>query len=147
MAAWRGGGAPRRLSRLERSATSRRATCGGPIHIGTHDTRYGKRNATRRDATGSYPWHFALLVCFRAFSRVARVLGVVVVVFVVVASRRAAPPAIFDEPPSDSKVRSSTYTVRHGTYERRRKRERRRGRGRRGPSASAENERAGVERG
>ena len=33
----RAGGAPRRLSRLERSATSRRATCGGNTHRGRYN--------------------------------------------------------------------------------------------------------------
>lgn len=48
-------GAPRRLSRLKRSATSRRATCGALTYFG--DTRYGKRkrNATRN---GSSRRHF-----------------------------------------------------------------------------------------
>lgn len=165
VAAWRGGGAPRRLSRLQRSATSRRATCGGQYTSGYTTREYGKRNVTernvtRRDATrrdaarrdrklpsaicSSY-----LLLCI--LSRGAR-LRICRRRHRRAAPRefRADPPAIFDEPPSDSKVRSSTYTVqqylREGEKERKKERERER-EWKTVRAASARNERAGVERG
>lgn len=93
MAAWKGKGgeASRRLSRLKRSATSRRATCGGPIHIGNvrHGRRKKQRDVTRRDAKpevilGDYTYYCPPLY-LHAVPRVARVLGFVI------APRRSVP--------------------------------------------------------